>query len=55
MQIVRYLGIPPILIEVRLPNCDVLCPFDKFVNLMSATTLRPEEEDPKCPIDLPTM
>lgn len=31
---VYYLGIPSKGNELRLPNCDVLCPIDKFLQLI---------------------
>ncbi|XP_012261649.2 venom acid phosphatase Acph-1-like [Athalia rosae] len=34
IKVVRYLGIPPKFIEVRIPQCDKLCPMDKFLFLM---------------------
>ncbi|XP_032676162.1 uncharacterized protein LOC116846457 [Odontomachus brunneus] len=51
VRVLRYLGIPSSLIEVKIPECDPLCPFEKFVRLrLSMTAVR---EDPNCPLSIP--
>ncbi|XP_014487256.1 PREDICTED: venom acid phosphatase Acph-1-like [Dinoponera quadriceps] len=50
VRVLHYLGIPSVLSPVRIPNCDVLCPFEKFIRLTSATTAT--HEDPKCPLTI---
>ncbi|XP_014487263.1 PREDICTED: venom acid phosphatase Acph-1-like [Dinoponera quadriceps] len=48
VKVLRYLGDPSQMIEVRIPGCDMLCPYDKFVKLRLAATAT-DEENPKCP------
>jgi len=33
LQMLHFLGIPPEILEVTIPGCELLCPFDKFVEL----------------------
>ena len=42
-QVVYYLGIPSKGNELQLPNCDVLCPIDKFLQLIEDVTPSNEE------------
>ncbi|XP_029038981.2 venom acid phosphatase Acph-1-like [Osmia bicornis bicornis] len=34
VKILNYLGIPSKIIELQIPGCEKLCPFDKFLELM---------------------
>lgn len=34
LQLLYYWGIPPIIDELKIPNCETLCPFDTFSNLI---------------------
>ncbi|XP_032676117.1 venom acid phosphatase Acph-1-like [Odontomachus brunneus] len=52
VKVLYYLGIPAEIVELQIPGCDVMCPFNKFVNLRLAATA-PDEEDPNCPRNLP--
>ncbi|XP_018349039.1 PREDICTED: venom acid phosphatase Acph-1-like [Trachymyrmex septentrionalis] len=38
VKILHYLGIPPKILEVTIPGCEVLCPYDKFIKLTKNTT-----------------
>lgn len=38
LQIIYYLGIPSKMLEVSIPGCEVLCPYDKFIELTKNTT-----------------
>ncbi|XP_014472126.1 PREDICTED: venom acid phosphatase Acph-1-like [Dinoponera quadriceps] len=33
VKLLYYLGIPPVIKELTIPGCEVLCPFDKFLDL----------------------
>ncbi|KAF3423609.1 hypothetical protein E2986_12476 [Frieseomelitta varia] len=43
VKVVYYLGIPSKGNELQLPNCDVLCPIDKFLQLIEDVTPSNEE------------
>lgn len=43
IKVVHYLGIPSKIIEKRIPGCEMLCPYDKFIELTSASTATNEE------------
>lgn len=45
-QLLYYLGIPPTVRELKIPDCDVLCPFDQFLELMS--DVLPSDEELIC-------
>ncbi|EFN60534.1 Lysosomal acid phosphatase [Camponotus floridanus] len=47
VKVVHYLGIPPIIIEKRIPGCEILCPYDKFIQLTLTSTATNEELE--CP------
>ncbi|KAG5332020.1 ACPH1 phosphatase, partial [Acromyrmex charruanus] len=38
VKILHYLGIPPKILEISIPGCEVLCPYDKFIELTKNTT-----------------
>ncbi|KYQ55099.1 Venom acid phosphatase Acph-1 [Trachymyrmex zeteki] len=38
VKIIYYLGIPSKMLEVSIPGCEVLCPYDKFIELTKNTT-----------------
>lgn len=50
VKVVHYLGIPSIMLEKSIPGCETLCPFEKFVQLTSASTATTEEL--KCPEEM---
>ncbi|GAB1863161.1 Lysosomal acid phosphatase [Camponotus japonicus] len=43
VKVVHYLGIPSTIIEKCIPGCEILCPYDKFIQLTSAVTATNEE------------
>ncbi|KAL6434819.1 hypothetical protein ACFW04_005184 [Cataglyphis niger] len=47
VKVVYYLGNPSKIIEKSIPGCELLCPYDKFIQLTSASTATNEEL--KCP------
>lgn len=47
VKVIHYLGIPSTLIEKRIPGCEMLCPYDKFIQLTSASTVMKDELE--CP------
>ncbi|XP_029165111.1 uncharacterized protein LOC114936176 [Nylanderia fulva] len=47
VKVLYYLGIPTRIEEKVIPGCEVLCPYNKFVQLLSATTATNEES--QCP------
>ncbi|XP_029165198.1 venom acid phosphatase Acph-1-like isoform X2 [Nylanderia fulva] len=47
VKVLYYLGIPAKTEEKIIPGCEVLCPYNKFVQLLSATTATNEES--QCP------
>ncbi|CAL1677642.1 unnamed protein product [Lasius platythorax] len=46
VKFVHYRGIPPIIDELQILGCEILCPFDKFVNLIQ--DLIPSDEEMVC-------
>ncbi|EFN78070.1 venom acid phosphatase Acph-1 [Harpegnathos saltator] len=46
VKIIYYLGIPPDIKELTLPGCELLCPFDKFLDLMEH--IMPTDEELVC-------
>ncbi|KYM86562.1 Venom acid phosphatase Acph-1 [Atta colombica] len=48
VKILYYLGIPPKILEVSIPGCEVLCPYDKFIELTKHSTgIQPCSENQK--------
>ncbi|XP_025262794.1 venom acid phosphatase Acph-1-like isoform X2 [Camponotus floridanus] len=43
VKVVHYLGIPSTIIEKCIPGCEILCPYNKFIQLISAVTATNEE------------
>ncbi|XP_008555397.2 uncharacterized protein LOC103576824 [Microplitis demolitor] len=41
-----YQGIPPTVVDLKIPGCDTVCPFNEFMTLM--TNLLPSDEELKC-------
>ncbi|KAL6447436.1 hypothetical protein ACFW04_001557 [Cataglyphis niger] len=46
VKFLHYLGIPPIIDELQIPDCEILCPFDKFSDLIQ--DLIPSNEEIIC-------
>ncbi|XP_012537171.1 venom acid phosphatase Acph-1 [Monomorium pharaonis] len=46
VKLVYYQGIPPTVKELKIPGCDVLCPFDKYLDLIE--NLIPSDEEMIC-------
>ncbi|GAB1863159.1 Prostatic acid phosphatase [Camponotus japonicus] len=47
VKVIHYLGIPSTIIEKCIPGCEILCPYDKFIQLTSASTATNDELE--CP------
>lgn len=45
-QLLYYQGIPPNIQELKIPGCDTLCPFDKYLDLIE--DLIPTDEEMIC-------
>lgn len=45
-QLVYYRGVPPTIKELQIPGCDILCPFDKYLDLIE--DLIPSDEEMIC-------
>lgn len=45
-QLVYYEGIPPTFKELKIQGCDILCPFDKYLDLIE--DLIPSDEEMIC-------
>jgi hypothetical protein len=45
-QLLYYQGIPPIIKEFRIPGCEELCPFDKYLDLIE--DLIPSDDEMIC-------
>lgn len=45
-QLVYYRGNPPTVKDLRIPGCDILCPFDKYLDLIE--DLIPSDEEMIC-------
>jgi len=43
---VYYQGIPPTIKDLKIPGCDTLCPFDKYLDLIE--DLIPSDEEMIC-------
>ncbi|XP_072756978.1 uncharacterized protein [Anoplolepis gracilipes] len=46
VKLLYYRGIPPIMDELQIPGCELLCPFDKFLDLIQ--DLIPSDEEMVC-------
>ncbi|XP_046837682.1 venom acid phosphatase Acph-1-like isoform X2 [Vespa crabro] len=46
VKVVHYTGIPSKAIELQIPNCQMLCPFDKFMEITAS--VRPSNEEIIC-------
>ncbi|XP_032666438.1 venom acid phosphatase Acph-1-like isoform X2 [Odontomachus brunneus] len=46
VKILYYTGIPPMFSEITLPGCELLCPFDKFLDM--TTNIIPTNEELIC-------
>ncbi|KAL2747806.1 venom acid phosphatase Acph-1-like isoform X2 [Vespula maculifrons] len=43
VKVVHYTGIPPKAVELQIPNCQVLCPFDEFMEIIASVLPSNEE------------
>lgn len=39
VKVLHYLGIPPTILQVQIPGCEILCPYNKFVKLTESITV----------------
>lgn len=39
LQVLYYLGIPSDILEVSIPGCEMLCPYNKFLELTKSTNV----------------
>lgn len=46
LQLLYYRGIPSIIDELKIPGCETLCPFDKFLDLIR--DLIPSDKEMVC-------
>ncbi|XP_071577473.1 venom acid phosphatase Acph-1 [Temnothorax nylanderi] len=46
VKLVYYRGIPPTIKDLQIPGCDILCPFDKYLDLIE--DLIPSDEEMIC-------
>lgn len=46
LQVLYYRGIPSIIDELRIPGCETLCSFDKFLDLIKYCL--PSDEEMVC-------
>jgi len=46
VKLLYYQGIPPTVKELKIPGCDILCPFDKYLDLIE--DLIPSDEEMFC-------
>ncbi|KAL6416978.1 hypothetical protein ACFW04_013068 [Cataglyphis niger] len=46
VKFLHYRGIPPIIDELQIPSCEILCPFNKFLDLIQ--DLIPSDEEMLC-------
>ncbi|XP_043499148.1 venom acid phosphatase Acph-1-like isoform X2 [Polistes fuscatus] len=46
VKVLYYTGIPPEVVELQIPDCQVLCPFDKFMEITAL--FRPSDEEIMC-------
>ncbi|KAL6447432.1 hypothetical protein ACFW04_001556 [Cataglyphis niger] len=46
VKLLYYRGIPPTIKELKIPGCDVLCPFDKYLDLIE--DLIPSDDEMIC-------
>ncbi|XP_024873962.1 venom acid phosphatase Acph-1-like [Temnothorax curvispinosus] len=46
VKLVYYRGIPPTVKDLQIPGCDILCPFDKYLDLIE--DLIPSDEEMIC-------
>ena len=45
-QVLHYLGVPPEIEELQIPNCSLPCPLDTFFELIK--NVIPSDEELKC-------
>ncbi|EFN86267.1 Testicular acid phosphatase-like protein [Harpegnathos saltator] len=50
VRVLHHLGIPAEMKEVKIPGCDVLCPYEQFVKLRSSVTAE-GQIDKLCPLE----
>lgn len=46
VKLVYYRGIPPTIEDLQIPGCDILCPFDKYLDLIK--DVMPSDEEMIC-------
>ncbi|XP_071563080.1 uncharacterized protein [Temnothorax nylanderi] len=52
VKLVHYRGIPPTIEDLKIPGCDILCPFDKYLDLIE--DLIPSDKEMTCNKKIPS-